>query len=58
MYKRQILDAEGMPELRDWFVLYPKEAVLGAAARQFRDFIKSKGPRFMRDFFGPTLAPV
>lgn len=56
--KLTILDAEGMPELRDWFVLYPKEAVLGAAARQFRDFIKSKGPRFMRDFFGPTLAPV
>ena len=56
--KLTILDAEGMPELRDWYVLYPKEAVLGAAARQFRDFIKSKGPRFMRDFFGPTLAPV
>ncbi|MDM8164612.1 LysR family transcriptional regulator [Roseovarius sp.] len=56
--KLTILDAEDMPELRDWFVLYPKEAVLGAAARQFRDFIKSKGPRFMRDFFGPTLAPV
>ncbi|WP_422032553.1 LysR family transcriptional regulator [Roseovarius sp.] len=55
--KLTILDAEGMPELRDWFVLYPKEAVLGAAARQFRDFIKAKGPRFMRDFFGPTLAP-
>lgn len=55
--KLSILDAEGMPELRDWFVLYPKEAVLGAAARQFRDFIKAKGPRFMRDFFGPTLAP-
>ncbi|MEQ8290672.1 MAG: LysR family transcriptional regulator [Roseovarius sp.] len=55
--KLTILDAEGMPELRDWFVLYPKEAVLGAAARQFRDFIKATGPRFMRDFFGPTLAP-
>lgn len=55
--KLTILDAEGMPELRDWFVLYPKEAVLGAAARQFRDFIKAKGPSFMRDFFGPTLAP-
>lgn len=55
--KLTILDAECMPELRDWFVLYPKEAVLGAAARQFRDFIKAKGPSFMRDFFGPTLAP-
>ncbi|MEQ8896951.1 MAG: LysR family transcriptional regulator [Roseovarius sp.] len=55
--KLTILDAEGMPELRDWFVLYPKEAVLGAAARQFRDFIKANGPRFMRDFFGATLAP-
>ena len=55
--KLTILDAEGMPELRDWFVLYPKEAVLGAAARQFRDFIKANGPCFMRDFFGATLAP-
>lgn len=56
--KLTILDAEGMPEWRDWFVLYPKETALGAAARQFRDYVRSRGPAFMRTFFGDDLIPV
>ena len=54
--KLTILDAEGMPEWRDWFVLYPKDAKLGAAGRRFRDHIRAKGPAFMQDFFGVSLA--
>ena len=54
--KLTILDAEGMPEWRDWFVLYPKDAKLGAAGRRFRDHIRAKGPAFMQDFFGDALA--
>ena len=50
--KLKILDVEGMPELRDWFVLYPKAARLTGPARQFCDFIQANGPGFMRRFFG------
>jgi len=56
--KLKILDVQGMPELRDWYVLYPKGTKLGTPARQFCDFIRSQGPGFMREFFGEDLLPA
>ncbi len=46
-----ILDVEGMPELRDWFVVRLKGAVLGPAAQAFNDFVASNGEGFMNSFF-------
>lgn len=49
--KIAVLDAEGMPVLGDWFVLHLRGKTLGPAARQFREFVKTDGPAFMREFF-------
>ncbi len=46
-----ILDVEGMPELRDWFVIRLKGAVLGSAAQAFSDFVSANGEQFMDAFF-------
>lgn len=46
-----ILDVEGMPENRDWFVIRLKGAVLGPAAQAFSDFVAADGERFMNEFF-------
>lgn len=46
-----VLDVEGMPEDRDWFVVRLKGAVLGPAAQAFADFVAKNGERFMREFF-------
>lgn len=50
--KLRVLKVEGMPQLRDWYVVYPRRKTLGPAARQFRDFIAGEGPGLMRRFFG------
>ncbi|SIR15877.1 transcriptional regulator, LysR family [Paracoccus thiocyanatus] len=50
--KLSVLSVEGMPQLRDWFVVYPRRKTLGPAAREFRDFVTTDGPAFMRQFFG------
>lgn len=47
-----ILDVEGMPELRDWFVIRLKGAVLGPAAQAFSDFVAANGQQFVDEFFG------
>jgi LysR family transcriptional regulator, low CO2-responsive transcriptional regulator len=49
-----VLDVQGMPELRDWYVLHLSNKTLTPAVLRFRDYIKSEGPGFMRDFFGET----
>ncbi len=49
--KLKILNVEGMPEYRDWFVLHMRNKPLRPAARSFRDFVDQKGPAFMDDFF-------
>lgn len=46
-----ILDVEGMPENRDWFVVCLKGAVLGPAAQAFSDFVSEYGGQFMDEFF-------
>ncbi|WP_052248960.1 LysR family transcriptional regulator [Leisingera sp. ANG-Vp] len=49
-----VLDAEGMPENREWYILHPRGIRLGRAALQFREFVRRKGPRFMQRFFAGT----
>ncbi|WP_394199601.1 LysR family transcriptional regulator [Litoreibacter albidus] len=53
--KLVILDVEGMPQVRDWFVLNLRDANLGTAAKQFSTFVSTDGPHFMREFFPPEL---
>ncbi|MBY6141078.1 LysR family transcriptional regulator [Leisingera daeponensis] len=53
-----LLDVKGMPELRDWYVLHPKGAVLGRAAQMFRDFVSQEGPGFMQEFFEALPLPT
>ncbi len=53
--KLRLLAVEGMPQLREWYVVYPEGRVLRPSARLFADFIASDGPQFMREFYGPDL---
>ena len=53
-----LLDVKGMPELRDWYVLHPKGAVLGRATQMFRSFVSQEGPGFMQDFFEALPLPT
>jgi len=46
------LDVQGMPEMRSWRVVQLKGRELSPAARQFRAFIKKRGPKLMRELFG------
>lgn len=46
-----ILDVEGMPENRDWYVVRLKGTVLGPAAQAFSDFVAENGGQFMDGFF-------
>lgn len=49
--KLALLDVQGMPEIRDWYVVTLKSAALGPAAQLFCDFVAREGEAFMRDFF-------
>lgn len=53
-----ILNAEGMPEYRDWFVLNLKGAILGEAGIAFRDFVRREGATFMQEFFGERFVSL
>jgi DNA-binding transcriptional LysR family regulator len=53
--KLRLLAVEGMPQLREWYVVYPGGRILRPSARLFADFIASDGPQFMREFYGPDL---
>jgi DNA-binding transcriptional LysR family regulator len=46
------LDVRGMPEMRSWRVVKLKGRELTPAARQFRAFVKKRGPELMRELFG------
>lgn len=46
------LDVEGMPEMRSWRVVHIKGRELSASARQFRKFVKKRGPELMLELFG------
>ena len=49
-----VLDVQGMPELRNWYVLHLSNKNLTPAVQTFREFVRAEGPGFMRDFFGET----
>ena len=53
-----ILDAEGMPELREWFVLHMHGKQLGPSARKFKDFVEAEGKGFMKGFFANLPFPI
>lgn len=50
--KLRILNVDGMPQMRDWYVICLRRKSLGPAAQEFNDFVETEGPSFMRDFFG------
>jgi DNA-binding transcriptional LysR family regulator len=50
--KLVILSAEGMPTMRDWFVLHMKGKRLSPAAESFKAFLRDEGRDFIRRFFG------
>ena len=49
--KLTVLAADGMPVMRDWFVLHLKGKRLSPAAQNFKLFVRDDGPGFMRRFF-------
>lgn len=53
--KLHLLAVEGMPQLRDWYVVYPGERPLRPAAARLADFVAREGPQFMKDFYGEDL---
>jgi DNA-binding transcriptional LysR family regulator len=46
-----VLDVEGMPENRDWYVVSLKGSVIGPAAQAFCDYVAAEGQNFMQEFF-------
>lgn len=48
MQQLAILDVEGFPIQRDWYVAYPSGKQLSVVARTFLDFIK-QAPRYLND---------
>jgi DNA-binding transcriptional LysR family regulator len=46
------LDVRGMPEMRSWRVVQLKGRPLSTAARQFRAFVRKRGPELMGELFG------
>jgi DNA-binding transcriptional LysR family regulator len=50
-----VLQVDGMPQLRDWYVLHLKRRKPGPAAAQFVDFVRAEGPEIMRGLYGPDF---
>lgn len=50
--KLHVLDVKGMPQIRDWFVVYPLERPLAPAASYFANFLEIEGPAHMQRIFG------
>ncbi|MER9714520.1 LysR family transcriptional regulator [Mesorhizobium sp. M0174] len=50
--KLAILAADGMPTMREWFVLHLKRKKLSPAAQSFKAFVRDQGPALMRRLFG------
>lgn len=53
--KLRLVAVEGMPQLRDWYVVHPTGKALSPSAMRFVDFVASDGPQFMKQFFGEDL---
>ncbi|MBR9885548.1 LysR substrate-binding domain-containing protein [Marinobacterium lacunae] len=45
------LKVQGMPDIRQWFVVRMIGKELSSAATQFQEFVTTEGPSFMADFF-------
>jgi DNA-binding transcriptional LysR family regulator len=54
--KLAVLAADGMPEIREWFILHLKGKRLSPAAETFKAFVRTEGPEFVRSFFEESLA--
>lgn len=54
--KLSVLKADGMPELRDWYVVNLKGAALSPAAQTFKNFVIAEGGTFLEGFFENTIA--
>jgi len=50
--KLGVLSADGMPAMREWFVVHLKGKRLSRAAETFKAFIRDEGRGFLRRFFG------
>ena len=53
--KLSVLKVDGMPQVRDWYVLHLKRRKPGPAAQQFFDFVRTEGPEIMRGLYGPDF---
>ncbi|WP_296746945.1 LysR family transcriptional regulator [Mesorhizobium sp.] len=49
--KLAILAADGMPTMREWYVLHLKGKKLSPAALSFKEFVQDEGPGLMRTLF-------
>lgn len=50
--KLHVLNVEGMPQIRDWYVVHPSGRMLGQAAASFADFVHNEGPKIMKRIYG------
>lgn len=50
--KLRVLDVQGMPQIRDWFVVSPASRQVPSIIADFIDFVRDEGPRFMTEMFG------
>jgi DNA-binding transcriptional LysR family regulator len=53
--KLHLLQVDGMPQLRDWYVVYPSGRPLRPSAARLADFVARDGPGFMKAFYGEDL---
>ena len=53
--KLSVLQVDGMPQIRDWYVLHLRRRKPGPAAQQFVDFVRREGPDIMRALYGPDF---
>lgn len=53
--KLSVLQVDGMPQIRDWYVLHLKRRKPGPAAQQFVTFVRTDGPEIMRGIYGPDF---
>lgn len=51
-HKLAILAADGMPMMREWFVLHLKGKRLSPATQNFKAFVRDDGPGLMQSLFG------
>jgi len=53
-----VLDVEGFPIRRSWFVVYPRGKQLSVVARTFFDYLKSEGAQLLAGALGDNYQPA